>query len=128
MKLLSMICNNVVNEMQQCCQWDATISSMRCNYVVNDMQWSCQWDATILSSTTWSNISHVHWAYDYLGPFGVLWVHMAWHKNFVKKNIMSTHTQWLSPSKMPSPKTTTAFTIVSESTNTFISSDVIVIN
>ena len=31
-------------------------------------------------------ISHVHWAYDYLGPFGVLWVHMAWHKNCVKKN------------------------------------------
>ena len=30
-------------------------------------------------------ISHVHWAYDYLGPFGVLWVHMAWHKNCVKK-------------------------------------------
>ena len=28
-------------------------------------------------------IFHVHWAYDYLGPFGVLWVHMAWHKNFV---------------------------------------------
>ena len=25
-------------------------------------------------------ISHVHWAYDYLGSFGVLWVHMAWHK------------------------------------------------
>ena len=22
---------------------------------------------------------------DYLGPFGVLWVHMAWHKNCVKK-------------------------------------------
>ena len=22
-------------------------------------------------------ISHVHWAYNYLGPFGVLWVHMA---------------------------------------------------
>ena len=30
-------------------------------------------------------ISHVHWAYDYLGPFAVLWVHMAWHKNCVKK-------------------------------------------
>ena len=24
-----------------------------------------------------SNISHIHRAYDYLGPFGVLWVHMA---------------------------------------------------
>ena len=32
-------------------------------------------------------ISHVHWAYDYLGPFGVLWIHMAWHKNCVKKII-----------------------------------------
>ena len=31
-------------------------------------------------------ISHVHWAYDYLGPFGVLRVHMAWHKNCVKKS------------------------------------------
>ena len=31
-------------------------------------------------------ISHVHWAYDYLGPFEVLWVHMARHKNCVKKN------------------------------------------
>ena len=30
-------------------------------------------------------ISHVHGAYDYLGPFGVLWVHMAWHKNCVEK-------------------------------------------
>ena len=30
-------------------------------------------------------ISHVHWAYDYLGPLiGVLWVHIAWHKNCVK--------------------------------------------
>ena len=26
-------------------------------------------------------ISHVHRAYDYLGPFWVLWVHMAWQKN-----------------------------------------------
>ena len=25
-----------------------------------------------------SYILHVHRAYDYLGPFGVLWVHMAW--------------------------------------------------
>ena len=23
------------------------------------------------------HISHIHRAYDYLGPFGVLWVHMA---------------------------------------------------
>ena len=29
-------------------------------------------------------ISHVLWAYDYLGPIGVLWVHMAWHKNVLK--------------------------------------------
>ena len=28
-------------------------------------------------------ISHVHWAYDYSGPFGVYWVHMAWHTNCV---------------------------------------------
>ena len=30
-------------------------------------------------------IAHVHRGYDYLGPFEVLWVHMAWHKNCVKK-------------------------------------------
>ena len=34
-------------------------------------------------------ISHVHWAYNYLGPFGVLWVHMAGHKNCVKKKIIN---------------------------------------
>ena len=32
-------------------------------------------------------ISHVRRAYDYLGPFGVLWVHMAWLKNCVGKKI-----------------------------------------
>ena len=37
-------------------------------------------------------ISHVHWAYDYLGPFGILWVHMAWHKNCVKKKKKEMHT------------------------------------
>ena len=46
------------------------------------------WDGQVVSSTPGSvgYISHVHWAYDYLGPFGVLWVHMAWHKNCVKKS------------------------------------------
>ena len=46
--------------------------------------------------------SRFHRAYDYLGPFRVLWVHMAWHKNCVKKiisleqrNIMTTwHDSW----------------------------------
>ena len=33
---------------------------------------------------------HVHRAYDYLGPSGVLWVHMAWHKNCVKKKSTQT--------------------------------------
>ena len=33
-------------------------------------------------------ISHVHRAYDYLGPFGVPWVHMALHKNCVKKKFV----------------------------------------
>ena len=28
-------------------------------------------------------ISHAHRAHDYSGPFGVIWVHMAWYKNFV---------------------------------------------
>ena len=31
-------------------------------------------------------ISHVHWVYDYLGPFGVLWVHMARHRSCVWKS------------------------------------------
>ena len=34
-------------------------------------------------------ISHDHRAYNYLGPFGVCWVHMAWHKNCVKKAPMT---------------------------------------
>ena len=28
------------------------------------------------------------WANDYLSPFGVLWVHMAWHKNCIKNNAL----------------------------------------
>ena len=28
-----------------------------------------------------------NWAYYYLSPFGVLWVHMAWHKNCLKKKV-----------------------------------------
>ena len=27
----------------------------------------------------------ITWVPSYLGPFGVLWVHMAWHKNCVEK-------------------------------------------
>ena len=49
------------------------------------------WDGTGCEFDSWQcriciilYISHVHWAYDYLGPFGVLWVHMAWHKNCVR--------------------------------------------
>ena len=48
------------------------------------------WDRTGREFDSWQcriYISHVHWAYDYLGPFGVLWVHMAWHKNCVKKKL-----------------------------------------
>ena len=30
-------------------------------------------------------ISHVHRAYDYSGPFGVLWVHMTGNKNGANK-------------------------------------------
>ena len=41
------------------------------------------------------HISHVHRAYDYLGPIRVLWVLMAWHKICVKINkertVMYTH-------------------------------------
>ena len=32
-------------------------------------------------------ISHVHKAYDYLGPFAILWVHTAWHKNLFFLNL-----------------------------------------
>ena len=43
------------------------------------------WDGTGCEFDSWQCriyiISHVHQAYDYLGPFGILWVHMAWHKN-----------------------------------------------
>ena len=38
-------------------------------------------------------ISHVHEAYDYLGPFGVLWVHMAaglTQKLCLKKSVSET--------------------------------------
>ena len=49
------------------------------------------WDGTGCEFDSWQCqiyiISHVHRAYDYLGPFGVLWVHMAWHKNCVEKKI-----------------------------------------
>ena len=48
------------------------------------------WDGTGCEFDSWQRriyfISHVHRAYDYFGPFGVLWVHMAWHKNCVNKN------------------------------------------
>ena len=29
--------------------------------------------------------NNVHRVYDYLGPFAVLWVHMAWYRNCVVK-------------------------------------------
>ena len=47
------------------------------------------WAGQVVSSIPGSDgyISHIHWAYDYLDPFGVLWVHMAWHKKCVKKNV-----------------------------------------
>ena len=51
---------------------------------------ACTWDGTGCEFDSWQcriYISHVHWAYDYLGPFGVLWVHMAWHKNCVEKKV-----------------------------------------
>ena len=41
-------------------------------------------------------LAHVHRAYDYLGPFGVLWVHMAWHKNCVNKKRHVPEQQWIS--------------------------------
>ena len=47
------------------------------------------WDRTGCEFDSWQCriyiISHVHRAHDYSGPFGVLWVHIAWYKNCVKK-------------------------------------------
>ena len=50
--------------------------------------------------------SHVYWAYNYLSPFGVLWVHMARHKNCVKKREqmnkrMNDRSKWISCSTGP---------------------------
>ena len=56
-----------------------------CGLVVSALAW----DGTGCEFDSWQcrvgYISHVHRAYNYLSPFGVLWVHMAWHKNCVKK-------------------------------------------
>ena len=42
------------------------------------------WDGTGCEFDFWQCqiyiVSNNHRAYDYLGPFGVLWVHVAWHK------------------------------------------------
>ena len=54
-----------------------------CGLVVSAPAWTEQVVSSIPGRVGY--ISHVHWAYDYLGLFGVLWVHMAWHKNCVKK-------------------------------------------
>ena len=49
-------------------------------------------------------ISHVH-SYNYLGPFGVLWVHMAWHKNCVEKNIDKLYDEFIwGPYQVPQSK------------------------
>ena len=50
---------------------------------------ACTWNGTGCEFDSWQCqiyiISHVHRAYDYSGPFGVLWVHIAWYKNCVEK-------------------------------------------
>ena len=70
------------------------------NMMYDSMIWVCHcglvgsartWDRTGCESDSWQCwiyiISHVHRAYVYLGPFRVLWIHLAWHKNCVKKTI-----------------------------------------
>ena len=53
------------------------------------MEWIV-WNGLAVSDTI-IFISHVHRAYDYLGPLGVLWVHMAWQQKIVlKKNLHPT--------------------------------------
>ena len=47
-------------------------------------------------------ISHFHRAYDYSGPFRVLWVHMAWYKNCVENRLFYSPRKCNSISKLPS--------------------------
>ena len=44
--------------------------------LTNFTKFSIESGMLAIYSTTRASISHVHWAYDYLGPFGVLWVHI----------------------------------------------------
>ena len=54
------------------------------------------WDETCCEFDSWQRqiyiVFHVHWAYDYSGPFRVLRVHMARHKNCVFKKSNTTRT------------------------------------
>ena len=54
--------------------WSTHSNFRHCGLVVSAPAWDgtgCEFDSSV------GYISHVNWAYDYLGPFGVLWVHMA---------------------------------------------------
>ena len=71
---------------KHCVEWRTDMIKVRhCGLVVSVHAW----DRTGHEFDSWQCriyiISHVHWAYDYLGPIRVLWVHMAWHKNCVEK-------------------------------------------
>ena len=69
--IISMIWRNLLKQMKKKINYASTY---RCKFE----SWQC-----------WINIiSRVHRAYDYSGPFGVLWLHMAWYKNCVKKIIL----------------------------------------
>ena len=49
------------------------------------------WDGTGCEFDSWQCQIYImfnHGAYDYLDPFGVLWVHMARYKNCVKQKIV----------------------------------------
>ena len=62
------------------------ITNEHCGLVVPNPAWNgtrCQ-----IKSRTVSDIkSDVHWAYDCLGLFGILWVHMAWYKIVLKQHM-----------------------------------------
>ena len=70
-------------------RWDDEIRSCHYGLVVSAPVWDgtgCEFDSW--QCRIYNYISHVQRAYDYLGSFGVLWVHMAWHKNCVKNEII----------------------------------------
>ena len=96
MKIHSIHCNVIIT-----IELSGAITSWTLNHSVHHcglLESARTWEETGCEFDSWQcwiyTISHVHRAYDYLSPFGVLWVqvHMAWHKNCVKKTLGSHST------------------------------------